>query len=282
MVYLTLFIAFSLALALLATRAINQRAREARIRQYLTPKDGSAISWLNQFLGTLGQNQQKEVQQKLIEAGIYQGSLARYFMPAKYVLLALTLLTVVLVDLSQTNKILLAALSLITIIVMPDLLLGLRKKWLITKTARQLPYMLDMMAVCIQTGMTIEASFRYLGEELQAFDKDLCYQIRRTSDAASIKGLEKALHDLSERLPTPEVRSFAFTLIQNLQYGTSIAKVLGDLSEDMRRMQVLSMEEKIGKLSAKMSIPLILLIMFPIVILILAPGISQLMMEFGQ
>ena len=92
-----------------------------------------------------------------------------------------------------------------------------------------------------------------------------------------MQGLEKALHDLSLRLPTPEVRSFAFTLIQNLQYGTSISNVLSDLSEDMRKMQVMSVEEKIGKLSAKMSVPLILFIMFPIVVLIIAPGVMQLL-----
>ncbi len=70
-----------------------------------------------------------------------------------------------------------------------------------------------------------------------------------------------------KKVPTPEIRSFALTLIQNLQYGTSIATVLSDLSEDMRKSQVLSNGRKIGaKLIAQMSVPLILFIMFPIVI----------------
>ena len=47
------------------------------------------------------------------------------------------------------------------------------------------------------------------------------------------------------------------------------------LREDMRKVQILTVEEKVGKLSAKMSVPLILFIMFPIVILILAPSIMQ-------
>ncbi len=83
------------------------------------------------------------------------------------------------------------------------------------------------------------------------------------------------------KVPTPEIRSFALTLIQNLQYGTSIATVLSDLSEDMRKSQVLSIEEKIGKLAAQMSVPLILFIMFPIVILILAPGMMQMTLDLG-
>ena len=49
----------------------------------------------------------------------------------------------------------------------------------------------------------------------------------------------------------------------------------------MRKSQVLSIEEKIGKLAAQMSVPLILFIMFPIVILILAPGMMQMTLDLG-
>ncbi|HDM8072453.1 TPA: type II secretion system F family protein, partial [Vibrio harveyi] len=161
------------------------------------------------------------------------------------------------------------------VIVLPDTLLQMRRKMLIFKTSSQLPYLLDIMSVCVQTGMTIEAALVYLGKELAEFDSDLCYQIKRTSDSAKIYGLEKALNDLSDRIPTPPIRSFVLTIIQNLQYGTSVAQVLSDLAEDMRKVQILTVEEKVGKLSAKMSVPLILFIMFPIVILILAPGIMQ-------
>ncbi|MEC8483612.1 MAG: type II secretion system F family protein, partial [Pseudomonadota bacterium] len=48
-----------------------------------------------------------------------------------------------------------------------------------------------------------------------------------------------------------------------------------NLSSEIRAVQMLSIEEKIGKLAAKMSVPLILFIMFPIVILIAAPGVMR-------
>ncbi|TOO76471.1 biotin synthase, partial [Vibrio parahaemolyticus] len=57
--------------------------------------------------------------------------------------------------------------------------------------------------------------------------------------------------------------------------------VLSDLAEDMRKVQILTVEEKVGKLSAKMSVPLILFIMFPIVILILAPAVMQMSLKIG-
>lgn len=211
----------------------------------------------------------------MIEAGYYNTEWAKFYFPAKLLVLALVSVLVLLGDMTSTNKLVVVIFALIGVIVVPDTLLQMRRKMLISRTSAQLPYLLDMMSVCVQTGMTIEAALVYLGKELAEFDSDLCYQIKRTSDSAKIHGLEKALNDLSERIPTPPVRSFVLTIIQNLQYGTSVASVLSDLAEDMRKVQILTVEEKVGKLSAKMSVPLILFIMFPIVILILAPSIMQ-------
>ena len=73
------------------------------------------------------------------------------------------------------------------------------------------------------------------------------------------------------------MRSFVFSLTQSIKYGTSIQYALETLAKDIREVQVLELEEKVGKLSAKMSIPLILFIMFPVVILITAPGIMRMM-----
>ncbi|MCW8327421.1 type II secretion system F family protein [Photobacterium sp. SDRW27] len=266
-------------IAALFTYIVNKKILKKNIQSFLDIRKQTTLSQLNNFLATIGRGQQADLEKKLVDAGIYNQKLAKYYLPAKFATLLITGLIIALTNMELTNKGLVGALCLIAILVVPDMFLDLKKKAVAKKTSRQLPYMLDMMAVCIQTGMTIEASLGYLSKELMAFDKDLCYHIRKTADAAKVQGLEKALYDFGDRLPTPEVQSFIFTLIQNLQYGTSIANVLSSLAEDMRKMHVLAMEEKIGKLSAKMSIPLILLIMFPIVILILAPGIMQMSLD---
>jgi tight adherence protein C len=242
----------------------------------------SGTTKIKHFMVRFGKEHRKELEQKLIEAGYYNKEWAKYYFPLKFLVLAVLLALVAFSDLSSTNKLLSALFSLVGVIVVPDLVLSLRSKMLIGRTSAKLPYLLDMMSVCVQTGMTIEASLAYLADELEVFDKDLCYQIRRTSDAARIHGLEKALNDLGQRLPTPAVRSFVLTVIQNLQYGTSVAQVMSDLAEDIRKVQILTVEEKVGKLAAKMSVPLILFIMFPIVVLILAPGIMQMSISLGS
>ena len=263
------------SLLFLIVDSIRKEQRHKKVSLYIGDDAVRAPSRVNRFFVRFGKEHRHELEQKMIEAGYYNTEWAKFYFPAKLLVLALISGLVLLGDMTSTNKLLVVIFSLIAVIVVPDTLLQMRRKMLISRTSAQLPYLLDMMSVCVQTGMTIEAALVYLGKELAEFDSDLCYQIKRTSDSAKIHGLEKALNDLSERIPTPPVRSFVLTIIQNLQYGTSVAHVLSDLAEDMRKVQILTVEEKVGKLSAKMSVPLILFIMFPIVILILAPSIMQ-------
>ncbi|MEZ9408177.1 type II secretion system F family protein [Vibrio lentus] len=275
MMLLASLIVLFFSLLFLIIDSIRKEQRHKKVALYIGDNSTRAPSRLNRFFVRFGKEHRQELEQKMIEAGYYNTDWAKFYFPAKLLVLALVSGLVLLGDMTSTNKLLVVIFSLIGVIVVPDTMLQMRRKMLISRTSAQLPYLLDMMSVCVQTGMTIEAALVYLGKELAEFDSDLCYQIKRTSDSAKIHGLEKALNDLSERIPTPPVRSFVLTIIQNLQYGTSVASVLSDLAEDMRKVQILTVEEKVGKLSAKMSVPLILFIMFPIVILILAPSIMQ-------
>ncbi|EPP5331096.1 type II secretion system F family protein [Vibrio harveyi] len=275
MMLLIALVVLFISLLFLIFDSFRTEQRRKKVMQYVGGEAVRAPSRINRFFVRFGKEHRHELEQKLIEAGYYNTEWAKFYFPAKLLVLGGVSSLALLSDMTVNNQLIIIVLTLIGVIVVPDTLLQMRRKMLISKTSSQLPYLLDMMSVCVQTGMTIEAALVYLGKELAEFDSDLCYQIKRTSDSAKIHGLEKALNDLSDRIPTPPIRSFVLTIIQNLQYGTSVAQVLSDLAEDMRKVQILTVEEKVGKLSAKMSIPLILFIMFPIVILILAPGIMQ-------
>lgn len=275
MMLLIALIVLFVSLLFLIFDSLRTEQRRKKVALYIGGDAVRAPSRVNRFFVRFGKEHRHELEQKLIEAGYYNTGWAKFYFPAKLAVLVVVTGLVLLSDMTANNQLIIIIFTLIAVIVLPDTLLQMRRKMLIFKTSSQLPYLLDMMSVCVQTGMTIEAALVYLGKELAEFDSDLCYQIKRTSDSAKIHGLEKALNDLSDRIPTPPIRSFVLTIIQNLQYGTSVAQVLSDLAEDMRKVQILTVEEKVGKLSAKMSVPLILFIMFPIVILILAPGIMQ-------
>lgn len=220
----------------------------------------------------------KDIEEKLFSAGYYSFKYAHLYMPLKYLLLIIGCLLIggLYYD-SSSNLTLIALLAIwvVAVLILPDAILTSRVNAYRLHINRQLPYMIDLLAVCVQTGMTIESSLVYLAREINEFNPKFGILLRRLNDRAQVVSIEQALDELYEHIPTSEMRSFVMTLKQSLQYGSSIYDNLTQLSADIRQVTMLTIEEKIGKLAAKMSVPLILFIMFPIVILITAPGIMR-------
>jgi len=221
------------------------------------------------------------IAKKFYIAGFYDFKYANLYMPLKYLVLLAGGAGIYWLStwkgLESLTVIAFVCGWLVFSIIVPDAILDSRAKALQAKVSGQLPYLLDLMAVCVQTGMTIESSLGYLAKEMAGFDKHLAHLLNKTNDRARVVGLTTALDELYEQIPSNEMRSFVMTLKQSLQYGTSIYQVLTTLAADIREVKMLEIEEKIGKLAAKMSVPLILFIMVPIVILIAAPGIMRMM-----
>ncbi|CAG9297097.1 type II secretion system F family protein [Celerinatantimonas diazotrophica] len=272
----------STVLAILVTLSLRAFARERKLKNFMGRRNRD-YTWKDTVLrlsrSTIRINQQ-ELSQKLIAAGFYQERYVHLYFPVKYGLFLISTLLVLIyrgsLELSYFHLIAVVAIMMIFFIIAPDIYLEQRKKQLTRKISQNLPYLIDLLGVCVQTGMTIESAFIYLTKEVASFDKDLAYMLKRTTDRSRIVGLPKSLDELYERVPSSEMRSFVHTINQSLHYGTSIYSILLTLAKDIREIQMLGLEERVGKLSAKMSIPLIVFIMFPIVILIAAPGVMRL------
>lgn len=275
----------SCGLAWGVTALFNRLRREITVKHYVTKDNRKNQTWKEKFLEWSESKMtfnSEEINQKLQSAGFYNSVIGTYYMPIKLGAFAIATATILLAGDSlglEETRIKIVAIASVTLVVVfgPEIYLDIRKRALAHAISQRLPYLLDLMAVCVQTGMSIEASIHYLATEMASFDRDIAYLLKKTNDRAKVVGLEKALNELLNRVPTNEMRSFVNTLNQSLQYGTSIFHVLSTLAKDIRDIQILALEEKVGKLSAKMSVPLILFIMMPIVILITAPGIMRMM-----
>lgn len=243
--------------------------------------DSIDISFMYDFLSSFGKSQQKDIKEKFEHAGFYHTEIYKYYTSIKYSVIVILCILIFIFSPSQISMFIFFAIAFCSVVILPDFYLY-RRRISITKMYRQqLPFLIDISVVCIQTGMTIENTINYLSKEFMSFNEVLAIQLNLTSQQAEVKGIDMALTELSDRVAAPEMRAFCLILKQNILYGTSISEVLTELSEDIRKNQVLSMEEAIGGLAAKMSVPLILFIMFPIVILILAPGLMRLMSSGG-
>lgn len=163
-------------------------------------------------------------------------------------------------------------LAAIAIILLPGMLTSSMLKSKIKSIMVDLPSFIDLVAVSVQTGSGIDGGLRQVSADFKRLNPSLTYVMTRIMRKAELSGLSSALRDLAVALPTKEIKMFCTVLQQSLNFGSSVYDQLIILSADIREIQLLEIEEKLGTLAAKMSVPLILLIMFPIVFLILAPG----------
>ncbi|MGB9096038.1 type II secretion system F family protein [Erwinia sp.] len=174
-----------------------------------------------------------------------------------------------------------AAISLLLLmmigIVTPAILLTAAVNTRTKKMSAALPYFIDLLAVCVQAGMTVENALKFTAWRSDDIDPVLTGMMQQLAKRAEVSGLEEALTDLYHSVDLTELRMFCAILQQSVHYGTSLYENLIELSQDIREMQLLIAEEKIGKLGARMSIPLILFIMFPVTVLIAAPGVLRIM-----
>lgn len=181
----------------------------------------------------------------------------------------------------QTQAIIIGVALVLVILIPPRI-----KNYVMQKKTKKinvdLPYVIDIMSICVQSGMTIENALIYISKNIQFINSDIASLLERTAIKIEVSGIVSALDQLYEEVPSAEVRMFCTTLQQSITYGASISTVLVELSKEMREMQLLSVEEKVASLSAKMAAPMILFIMFPILAIVAGPGFIRMMAIWGS
>lgn len=168
------------------------------------------------------------------------------------------------------------------VILLPDRIKSMAVKRRIKSICNDLPFIIDMVAVCVQSGMTVEAALRYISDNTRDINPDIASMLDRTMLKNEVSGIVAALEQLYEEVPANEVRMFCSTLQQSIKYGSSVYQVLVDLSKEIRDIQLLAVEEKVASLSARMTVPMIAFIMFPLLLIVAGPGIIGMMSTWGN
>jgi len=137
---------------------------------------------------------------------------------------------------------------------------------------------LDLMVVCVEAGLTVDAAMQRVGQELSLAHPALSRELGMTHMETRV-GLPRAeaLKNLALRTGNAALQSLSAMLIQADRFGTSIADALRVHSETLRLNRQMAAEEAAGKASVKMSFPLVLCI-FPATFIVLAgPTVIQLL-----
>lgn len=138
------------------------------------------------------------------------------------------------------------------------------------------PDSLDMLLVCVEAGLGLNAALQRVGEEIARAHPLLATQFKLVGlELQAGKSREMALRNLSERIGIDEVKSLVTLLIQSEQLGTSVGQALRVHAADMRIKRMLRAEEKAHMLPVKMAFPLIGFILPCLIIVILSPAIIR-------
>ena len=158
----------------------------------------------------------------------------------------------------------------------PEVILDLRIRWRKEQIVRGFPDALDLLVVCVEAGMGIDAAINRVAEEMRLSSPVLSDEFRLLNlELRAGKARADALRNLGVRTDVEEVRSFATLLIQTDRFGTSVAQALRVHSDAMRTQRYHRAEELAAKLPVKLMFPLILFIFPAIVVVIVGPAAIQ-------
>jgi tight adherence protein C len=155
----------------------------------------------------------------------------------------------------------------------PDLWLSNKVKKRSHAVRKGLPDALDLLVICAEAGLTVDAAFGRVARELGKAYPELGDECGLTAiELGFLNERRQAFENLATRVDLEAVRGVVTTMIQTEKYGTPLASALRVLSAEFRNDRMMRAEEKAARLPAIMTVPLILFILPTLFIVILGPA----------
>ena len=136
-----------------------------------------------------------------------------------------------------------------------------------------LPDALDLLVICAEAGLTVDAAFNRVAKELGNGYPELADEFALTAiELGFLTDRRQAFENLASRVDLEALRGVVTTMIQTEKYGTPLASSLRVLSAEFRNERMMRAEEKAARLPAIMTVPLILFILPVLFVVILGPA----------
>lgn len=220
----------------------------------------------------------------LLKAGYFGRDAVNYYIFARFLCaIGFPLVVFILTQFFSTSvptlaKVVIVAIALLLGLAGPDALLSRQQRFLSRRYRHAFPDLLDLLVVCVDAGMTIEAAFGRVQNEITKRCRELGKNLELMgAEMRAGRSTMEALASLADRLNLDEAASFVTMLRQSIELGSDAADALRVFSDEMREKRLLRAEETANKLSVKMVIPLGLFIFPVVLIVIMLPVIIKLM-----
>ena len=144
------------------------------------------------------------------------------------------------------------------------------------EVGRNWPDALDLMLICIESGMAIEGVFRKVAEEIGVQSPVLAEELSlTTAELSFLQDRRQAYENLAARTGVESVQSVVTSLIQSEKYGTPLARAIRVLAQESRDTRMAEAERKGASLPPKLTVPMILFFMPVLFAVIMTPAIIQ-------
>ena len=273
-------------------KALNERreqlkagivASTSKRRKTITNRNEMAdkVRGLLSSLKMLQDEQVQKAQAKLMQAGVRSKDLAfvvifaRLVMPVVFGTVAVVGVYVLdwFPDWGAFKKYGFVAGSFLLSYKAPDLWLRNKVQKRTSAIRKGLPDALDLLVICAEAGLTVDASFGRVARELGKAYPELGDEFALTSiELGFLTDRRSAFENLANRIDLESIRGVVTTMIQTEKYGTPLASALRVLSAEFRNERMMRAEEKAARLPAIMTVPLILFILPVLFIVILGPA----------
>ncbi|MES0809880.1 type II secretion system F family protein [Roseibium sp. SCPC15] len=147
---------------------------------------------------------------------------------------------------------------------------------------RAWPDALDLMLICVESGMSIEGAFQRVAEEVGIQSVDLAEELTlTTAELSYLSERRTAYENLADRTGVDGVKNVMMALIQAERYGTPVGTALRTMSDDTRAQRMQFAEQKAASLPPKLTVPMILFFLPVLFFIIMSPAVMQVMDAFG-
>lgn len=219
----------------------------------------------------------------MLQAGIRGTSAPLYYLASRALLPIFLLLWAMLImtashrEISQGMKLLVLMGCALAGFFLPRILIKNMADKRQQEISLSFPDALDMLLICVQGGIGIEAAINRIGHTIAEHSEVLAEELGILSaELGMLNDRKAAFQGFASRVGSGPARSFATAMLQAEQYGTSVSKAIRVLSDESREARMATAEQKAASLPPKLTVPMILFFLPPLFIIILGPAFLSL------
>jgi tight adherence protein C len=223
----------------------------------------------------LGRERREKLRRELLKAGYFGAYAANYYVFVRIIIVTTLPVAgylfaqVVLVGAPLLLKGAFVAICVLISIFGPDAYIARRQRILSQRYRLIFPDLLDLLLVCVDAGLGLEAAFVRITNQMLKQSTELGMNLEMMgAEIRAGRSMIQALESFSDRLGLDEANSLTTMLRQSVEFGSDMSESLRVFSDEMREKRLLRAEETANKLSVKMVLPLGVFI-FPVVLLVI-------------